>query len=1137
MTTNDGSTSGGAWPERETDAVADAPMEAILPAIDPARLTPHLRGGDRTVEAAPLDLDPTQQVVLAAPDRVLHVVGAAGTGKTTLAVEFVARAVDAGARPDECVILSPTRVAAGSLRERVTTRVAGTSSEPIARTPQALAFGILRLRAVMDDLPAPRLLAGPEQDVVLKELLEGHRLGLGAVPDWPDDLAEALTTRGFRNELRDLIMRAVEWDISSDELRHLGVEHARPEWVAAADVLDEYDDVTALARPGAFDPAWILGAAAQALRENDTLREQLRTRLRLVVIDDAQELTRAAVGFLEQLVGPTQRLVLLGNPDVTVQAFRGADPRYLADVAEQHGATRRFVLGYGHRQPRALAQVLERVTARIGSVDGIAHRSVETRLGGTVDVALLRSSAQEAAHIAGVLRRAHLKDGVAWKDMAVIVRGSAGTSALRRALNAAKVPVAVAPASLALRDEPAVRPFLHALEIVTGLQDDASAPAAALDGDGVVETESDLGVGAGDGPGAAPGARPSVSADLAIDLLTSPLGGADPVVLRRLRRALRREELAAGGERTSDELLGACLLESALLASLGPEAAPARRVARVLGAGARALRATPPHDDAEHVLWQMWQASGLAEAWEANALAGGIAGTRADRDLDALLALFAAAGTFVERLPGAGVADFLDHVRGQDVPGDRLVAAAPDEDAVALVTAAGSAGSEWHTVVVAGVQEGVWPDLRLRGSVLGSEDLVDILSGRGRSLPARQAAVRYDETRQFAMALSRAREHVVVTAVRDEDEQPSVYLDIVDPLAPDAAADTMREFTPVARPMTLAGLVAEARRMLADPTEAVRHEGARRLARLAEHDVPGADPEQWWALVAQSDDRPLRPPQEWVRVSPSKIEGFHRCALNWLLTTNGGFGPSRGASTIGTLVHELAQEFGDTDPSLMDDALEERWPRLGLGTSWVSRGEKARTQNMVRKLQGYLADAKAAGWTGEAAERGFNAVVGRAKISGSIDRLEVHPDRGLRVIDYKTGGSKPKDEELAAHPQLAAYQAAVEAGAFGAGRTSAGAALVQVGEAAGKGPRSTARVQVQPPLAEDDVEDDDAGVGEDDVDAGGEPAVGTRRWAFELMQRTADGMGAATFLAAANPNCSLCPVRSSCPIQPEGRTL
>lgn len=1058
---------------------------------------PMLRAAQTLAGVGAVDLDPSQEAVVEATDRVLHVVGAPGTGKTTLAVELVARAVAQGAAPDECVLLSPTRTLAADVRARVTTRVGGTSSDPIARTPQALAFSILRARASLEGLPAPRLLAGPEQDVVLKELLAGHRAGLGASPRWPAELSEALPTRGFRNELRDLLMRAVEWGLSSSDLAALGREHARPEWCAAATVLDEYDDVTALSRPGAFDPAWILGAAADALEANEDLLARYRSRFGLVVVDDAQELTRAGVTFLRTLVGPSQRLVLLGDPDVTVQGFRGADPRYLAAVAREHGATRRLTLEVGYRSPRAISAVRERVSARIGAVDGAAHRRITARPGGQVDVALLRSASQEAAHIAGTLRRAHLVDGVAWRDMAVIVRGSGVTAALRRALNSAKVPVAVPAASLPLRDEPAVRPFLAALDLVTSGQE-------------------------------------QVPGDLALDLLTSPLGNADPVVLRRLRRALRREELALGGSRTSDELLGAALVEPVLLASLGSEAVSARRVARVLDAGRACLAESREKGDVEHVLWAMWQASGLAEPWEANAMAGGVAGTRADRDLDAVLALFGAATTFVDRLPGADVRDFLEHIRGQDVPGDRLVAAAPDDEAVALLTPAGAAGHEWHTVVVAGVQEGVWPDLRLRGSVLGSEELVDILAGRGRSLTARQAAVRYDETRQFAMAVSRAREYLVVTAVRDVDEQPSVYLDIVDPLPAGAGADTLRDFTEVARPMTLAGVVAEARRALASADESQRQEASQRLARLARAGVPGADPDSWWALVTQSDDRPLRSPQSVVRVSPSKVEGFHRCGLNWLLTTNGAFGPSRGASTIGTLVHEIAQEFADTDPTAMQGALDERWPRLGLGQTWLARVAKERTSGMIGKLEGYLTDARAAGWHGAGVERPFSAQVGRAKISGVVDRLERHERHGLRIIDYKTGSSKPNDAEVVEHPQLAAYQVALAAGAFGDTR-GGGAALVQLGKAAGEGRTSTAKVQLQPPLAPSAPPggDTDAGGSADEAP----PEVGTLAWGRDLLERTADGMGSATFRAAVNPGCTICPVRSSCPLQPEGRTL
>ena len=198
------------------------------------------------------------------------------------------------------------------------------------------------------------------------------------------------------------------------------------------------------------------------------------------------------------------------------------------------------------------------------------------------------------------------------------------------------------------------------------------------------------------------------------------------------------------------------------------------------------------------------------------------------------LGLFDAAARFVDRLPGASPADFLDHVLAQDVAGDSLVARAPAGESVALLTPAASAGREWDLVVVAGVQEGVWPDLRLRGSLLGSTDLVDVLAGRGDDPRAARAQVRHDETRLFHVAVTRAREHLVVTAVRGEDEQPSPFLDVIDPL-PQA-----RTFTDVPRPLTLAGLVGELRREVAGEDPARRGAAVTTLARRAARFPPPA---------------------------------------------------------------------------------------------------------------------------------------------------------------------------------------------------------------------------------------------------------------------------------------------------------
>ena len=817
-------------------------------------------------------------------------------------------------------------------------------------------------------------------------------------------------------------------------------------------------------------------------------------------------------------------LVLVGDPDSAVQTFRGADPRILATgwtglapTPGGDGEPPTIVLPTAYRQPEALREVTDRLARRIGALGGGAQREVVAgRVGlphaDTVEVALLRAASQEAAHIAARLRRAHLLDRMPWGDMAVIVRGKGRDATLRRTLVSQGVPVAAASGEIPVRDEVAVRPLLALLDLVLRL---------AKDPDAVIEPEE------------------------AVDLLLSPAADCDAVALRRLRRLLRRAELDAGGQRTSDQLLGAVLLDLAEATALGFEGRPVRRLASAISRGRGAAHVVESSDGelgwapgvtAEGVLWAIWEGLDVAGRWRSIALSGGSRGARADRDLDAVVALFGAVAAFVDRLPGAGPDRFLEHVRSQDVPGDTLVPRAPEGQSVAVLTPASAAGREWPFVVVAGVQEGVWPDLRLRGSLLGSEDLVAVVTGRGTSMRAAQAAVRYDETRLFHVAVSRARERLLVTAVRSEDEQPSVYLDLVDPLdgpgdpdagglltsAPagsdrattgaNATGDGLRRLVDVAAPLTLPALVARLRRTLVvgDVAEAARAAGA--LARLADADVSGADPDQWWVQRLLTDDRPLRRPDQQVRISPSKVEAFATCGLRWLLTSAGGDSPSQGKANLGTLVHDIAHDLGDdVDRETLVAEVDRRWGRLGLPPGWVNERLRDDAHDMVGRLVNYYARARRDGWEKVGSEVGLRVEVGRATIAGRVDRLERDPAGRLRVLDYKTGSTAPTKAAVLVHPQLATHQVATEHGGFDEGRESAGAAILRLGK---KAPKDNAPME-QPPLADQD-----------------DP-----HWAEELIASTAEGMSGAVVVARQGTQCLYCPVKSSCPVQPEGTIL
>ena len=574
-------------------------------------------------------------------------------------------------------------------------------------------------------------------------------------------------------------------------------------------------------------------------------------------------------------------------------------------------------------------------------------------------------------------------------------------------------------------------------------------------------------------------------------------------MLRRLRRSLRRLELDSGGGRPSDVLLAEAVLAPGALDHVGPEATPARRAHRVLAAAVEALR---DGEGVEVVLWRMWSASGLAQPWRDTALGGGPAGGRADRDLDAVLGLFDAAARFVDRLPGASPADFLDHVLGQDVAGDSLVARAPAGESVALVTPAASAGREWDLVVVAGVQEGVWPDLRLRGSLLGSTDLVDVVAGRSDDPRAARAQVRHDETRLFHVAVTRARQRLVVTAVRGEDEQPSAYLDVIDPLP------VARSFTDVPRPLTLPGMVGELRREVAGDDPRRRGAAVTALATLAAEQVPGADPAQWWSLRDVTDDRPRRAASTPVAISPSTIDAFGRCRLQWVLRAAGGDGPSMGAQDIGTLVHDVAHELGDTDAATYAAEVERRWGRLGLAPGWLSRRDLAQATAMTDRLARYVRELDAQGWRRAGSEARISVALGRAVITGRVDRVEVSPTGQVRIVDLKTGRSKPTRDEVRRHGQLGAYQVAVEEGGLAElGTTSGGAALLQLGKAA----TQQTTLQTQAPLADDE-----------------DPT-----WARELVEQVAGEMSGAVFAATPGSHCGTCQVKDSCPAFAQGRRL
>lgn len=1048
------------------------------------------------------------------------VLGAPGTGRSTVTVEGVAQRIARGTDPQRILVLTPSRETAATVRDAVSRRAAATISTPLVRAWQAYAFDVLRRAQTQDLLPgvstAPVLLSGPEQDAFLAEMMRGHEAGYGSAVVWPPELHEALGTRGFRGQLRELFDRMNEYRVAPEQLAAWAEPLGHPEWRTAAAFRAEYQQIRALRMPNAFDPSELVDRAARVLEENPDFLAAEQERLDAVLVDDLHEATPSA----HRLIGVLTRgrdAVFTANPDTTVQGFRGARPDLLRTLEERVGTPahplQRLHLGTSHRMPPAVNLAWQRVARAVSVVAGArTNRAPENPpepsleaadavggmaglLGahgvggvegdlpesgsdiaaaagsdtasalreGSVRVALFDSPTAQARWCADHFLRLHVLYGVPYREMAVIVRSGSQLNALTRQLAALGVPTTTSAAETPLREEPAVIPLLNALRILLAAQEPAAPavadehPGADADGRGVALADDGAVTTSGERPDPAaanPADTPQVeatpldpqrrgvmlTATAAVSLLTSRIGGASPMEVRRIRQKLRGYELRTGGGRTSDDLLVQALADGVLLELAEVRSDAASRVADMMLEGRDALDA--PGATAESVLWALWEASGVGPRWRRRALAGGSESVRADRDLDAVVGLFEAAERFVDQVPGATARAFMDYMDHQELPMDTLAARAPAEDNVSVMTPAGSAGRQWSHVVVAGVQQGVWPNTALRGQLLGTDVLTDALDhGPEQALRLgavdRLRQVRFDELRQFATAVSRAGESLTVTAVATQDEQPSEFVDLVAAGTGEESEVSVEELS-APEPLTLRQLTGTLRRTVTSPAASPeeREAAARLLHEFAglPEPVRGASPAEWWGHEPLSTDEPLFEPGEAVRVSPSKIETIHRSPLDWFVAEARATEVTDMRRSLGTLVHDIAEHMPDADAVELVAELRRRWPSLGMPAGWTGDQELERAETMLRKFAQYAREMRSEhGRHLVGVEGSFEVLVrGAARdalLTGRVDRLEVDGHGRHVVVDLKTGRNKPSKEDLPEHPQLAAYQVALQAGA------------------------------------------------------------------------------------------------------------
>ncbi|MFC9443536.1 MULTISPECIES: UrvD/REP family ATP-dependent DNA helicase [Brevibacterium] len=1050
------------------------------------------------------------------------VIGRPGTGKTTLLRAVYGRLVES-VDPSSILVLTPNRDHADVLRNTLPVPAEAILRAAPARSISSFSYGIARAAHATRTGEELEFVSGADQDVFLADLLAGHEAGHGRTPHWPSDItAEVRATSAFRTEIRDVLNRVMEFDFGvrlppADEhgeyvfdagrsaLERVLATHPDPRWAAVAAVLEEYLGIMSMPGYGGIDAATVLARAAfEILREPAEVTAGRPWSFSpdrvpsVVLADGVQDFPAASWGVLEQLRERGTALALFGAPETVTGRFHGADasvldraasdPRFdtlvldrvvdtdpeLAAVSDGFGARITTRWGLGH-MPRTLTPAVgeDAVGDDAAAPAGSEHTADEAAANEAVETHVFAGAASAHRYLARRIAE-FVAAGHSNSDVAVICRNASTARVTAGELRAAGTPTATIVQPLNV--DPATAPLLDLLTQAPGLGDDDALTRVAL----------------------------SLAGSVYIRL--------DAVQLRRFRRLVRSAYPAA---------------DSTASLALALRDAPADSPIPGLSTLSRMLSAAADHADADPhtALWAIWEAAGVAERWQTEALRDpdGTAGAH----LDSVLRLFTLAEKITDR-GGFTARSFAGIVAEQDIAQDSLARTSGFADHVQVGTPASLAHLRVPCVIITDVNEGVWPNPKLRGGILGLGDLTALLAGDdpvtadpGYHAHAKRTNLR-EEAELFYTALTRGREKIIVTALSDSESAPSAFFDVIAAATSRGTASTDgytltdEDELP---PLDLAEIAALARSQLLeaardsagerdDPAPAAAADWAALSAALTAA-VPGSRaPGQWREAEDVTSTAPLFTPDDDVTISPSQVETFSDCSLRWFLTRHGGDRGGTTAQSIGTILHAAAEHHPTGPTSTIREYVEREFATLEFATDWEREREHTAAMAMVDRLGEYIEDAPGSVLGVEAQVRasGVDDLGQEWTITGRLDRVEATAD-GVRIVDFKTGRNVPAGADMPRHAQLGVYQEAVDSGTLTLpdGRVvdveAVGAELVFL-----RRTKSTKRLQ-------------GAVSADEDPD-----------WARDLIGEVSTRMRSADFPARVDPpKCLSCPVRSSCP--------
>jgi len=325
---------------------------------------PETHGRTAESEALLAGLNPQQRAAVEHRGAPLLVVAGAGSGKTRVLTRRVAYLLAAGgAHPGEILAITFTNKAAAEMKERVADLVGGRARAMWVSTFHSMCVRILRSEAVHLGIKTTFTIYDSADSMRLVGMVASD-LDLDTKRNTARALAAAISN--LKNELIDPATAAerAETDIQK----------------VTAEVYAGYQ--ARLRAAAAFDFDDLIMQTVGLLQAFPAVAEHYRRRFRHVLVDEYQDTNHAQYTLVRELVGgttpdaggpgaavgvaahlPPAELVVVGDADQSIYAFRGATIRNITEFERDYPDARTIMLEQNYRSTQNILSAANAVIA------------------------------------------------------------------------------------------------------------------------------------------------------------------------------------------------------------------------------------------------------------------------------------------------------------------------------------------------------------------------------------------------------------------------------------------------------------------------------------------------------------------------------------------------------------------------------------------------------------------------------------------------------------------------------------------------------------------------------------------------------------------------------------------------------